>query len=88
MGNYTGTVVRDNVIYGGFASDIQDASSKTKGQNKEDAIIKSVAERSIPLRTLNRPPCTGSASRLDLDLGSVTDTSKMLASLAQFSAIT
>ena len=45
-GNYTGTVVRDNFIYGGFASDVQDASNETKGSNKEDAIIKSVAEES------------------------------------------
>lgn len=43
-GNYTGTLVRDNFIYGGFASDIQDESDESKGQNKEDAIIKSVTE--------------------------------------------
>ena len=42
VGNYTNTVVRDNVIYGGFASDNQDASNQTKGDNSEDAIIKLV----------------------------------------------
>lgn len=40
MGNYTNTVVRDNTIYGGFATDVQDASTDPKGENKEDAIIK------------------------------------------------
>lgn len=40
LGNYTGTVVRDNFIYGGFATDTQDASTENKGTNKEDAIIK------------------------------------------------
>lgn len=40
LGNYTNTVVRDNMIYGGFATDVQDASTEPKGVNKEDAIIK------------------------------------------------
>lgn len=40
LGNYTNTVVRDNFIYGGFATDTQDASTESKGTNKEDAIIK------------------------------------------------
>ncbi|KAI0751072.1 hypothetical protein C8Q80DRAFT_1155380 [Daedaleopsis nitida] len=38
-GNYTGTVVQNNVIYGGFASDPAVAGD-TKGENDEDAIIK------------------------------------------------
>ena len=46
VGNYTNTLVRDNIIYGGFATDNQDASSNSKGTNKEDAIIKSVSEHS------------------------------------------
>ena len=55
-GNYTNTVVRDNTIYGGFASDEQDSATETKGQNNEDAIIKSVTEGpSILLRLLNIP---------------------------------
>lgn len=40
MGNYTNTLVRDNIIYGGFASDTQDENKDSKGQNNEDAIIK------------------------------------------------
>lgn len=40
LGNYTNTIVRDNIIYGGFATDVQDASTDPKGVNKEDAIIK------------------------------------------------
>ena len=44
-GNYTNTVVRDNTIYGGFATDESDASTEVKGQNNEDAIIKSVTEK-------------------------------------------
>ena len=44
-GNYTNTVVRDNTIYGGFASSDPDSPTETKGQNNEDAIIKSVAKR-------------------------------------------
>ncbi len=38
-GNYTGTVVRDNVILGGFASDPA-TPGESKGENDEDAIIK------------------------------------------------
>lgn len=38
-GNYTGTVVQNNIIYGGFASDPAVAGD-TKGDNDEDAIIK------------------------------------------------
>ena len=38
-GNYTGTVVRNNVIYGGFATDPAGAG-ETHGENDEDAIIK------------------------------------------------
>ena len=38
-GNYTGTVVRNNVILGGFASDPATAD-ETRGENDEDAIIK------------------------------------------------
>jgi uncharacterized membrane protein YgcG len=39
-GNYTGTVVRDNTIFGGFASNGPSSPSETKGENKEDAIVK------------------------------------------------
>ncbi|KAI0722715.1 pectin lyase fold/virulence factor [Earliella scabrosa] len=38
-GNYTGTVVRNNVIYGGFATDPAGAG-ETHGENDEDVIIK------------------------------------------------
>ena len=41
-GDYTGTVVRDNTIYGGFATDDEDEDGQTKGENDDDAIIKSV----------------------------------------------
>jgi parallel beta-helix repeat protein len=40
LGNYTNTVVRDNIILGGFASGEPDSPTETKGVNKEDAIIK------------------------------------------------
>lgn len=38
-GDFTDTIVRDNTIYGGFATDDPDAGD-TKGTNNEDAIIK------------------------------------------------
>lgn len=38
-GNYTNTIVRNNVIYGGFATDPA-AAGETKGENDDDAIIK------------------------------------------------
>lgn len=41
-GNYTGTVVRNNTIIGGFATDSRSAS-QNDGQNVDDVIIKSVA---------------------------------------------
>ncbi|EIN10985.1 hypothetical protein PUNSTDRAFT_100908 [Punctularia strigosozonata HHB-11173 SS5] len=39
-GDYTGTVVRNNTIMGGFATDTSDEDSETKGTNDEDVIIK------------------------------------------------
>ena len=45
-GNYTNTLVRDNFIYGGFASSDPNPSMP-KGVNNEDAIIKSVANGSL-----------------------------------------
>lgn len=41
-GNYTNTIVRNNRIAGGFATDQQDSASLPKGTNSEDVIIKSV----------------------------------------------
>jgi hypothetical protein len=38
-GDFTGTVVRDNLILGGFATDIMD-DHNAKGNNFENAIIK------------------------------------------------
>lgn len=38
-GNYTNTVVRDNIIRGGFATETAEGT-ETKGVNAEDAIIK------------------------------------------------
>jgi hypothetical protein len=38
-GNYTGTVVHDNFIMGGFATD-EGNSTDTKGTNFENALIK------------------------------------------------
>jgi len=38
-GDFTGTVVRDNLILGGFATDTID-NSNAKGNNFENAIIK------------------------------------------------
>ena len=38
-GDFTGTVVRDNLILGGFATDITD-DHNAKGNNFENAIIK------------------------------------------------
>lgn len=40
-GNYTNTVVRDNTIRGGFATETAEGT-ETKGVNAEDAIIKYV----------------------------------------------
>ena len=40
-GNYTGTVVWNNTIIGGFATDSKSAS-QNDGQNVDDVIIKSV----------------------------------------------
>ena len=40
-GNYTGTVVRNNSIYGGFATDTPEPG-EVKGVNGEDALIKFV----------------------------------------------
>jgi hypothetical protein len=39
-GDYSGTVVRNNTILGGFASDDEDEVRQTKGENDEDVIIK------------------------------------------------
>ncbi len=38
-GDYTGTIVRNNNIAGGFSTD-QDVAGELKGENKEDVIIK------------------------------------------------
>jgi hypothetical protein len=38
-GNYTGTVVRNNTIMGGFASNTPHGNA-SKGTNDEDAVIK------------------------------------------------
>ncbi|TFK94255.1 hypothetical protein K466DRAFT_510078 [Polyporus arcularius HHB13444] len=38
-GNYTNTIVRNNIIEGGFATDVEEAGD-TKGTNEEDVIIK------------------------------------------------
>lgn len=40
-GNYLNTIVRDNFIFGGFATDTA-VAGETKGENDEDAIIKCV----------------------------------------------
>jgi hypothetical protein len=41
LGNYTGTTVHDNTIFGGFANE-KATNDSTKGINAEDAIIKYV----------------------------------------------
>jgi hypothetical protein len=41
-GDYTGTVVQNNTIYGGFATDGEEPED-SKGNNFENAIIKWVA---------------------------------------------
>ena len=38
-GDFTGTVVRDNTVFGGFATETQ-IPGKVKGDNFEDVIIK------------------------------------------------
>ena len=43
-GNYTGTVVQNNTIIGGFATDSKSAS-QTDGENVDDVIIKSVVSQ-------------------------------------------
>jgi len=46
-GNYTNTVVRDNIILGGFANKKPASPTETKGENDDDAIIKSVGGTSV-----------------------------------------
>lgn len=41
-GNYTGTIVQNNTILGGFATDTPSASNDSLGDNKDDVIIKFV----------------------------------------------
>jgi len=41
-GDYTGTVVQNNTIMGGFAADSSPPASKNNGKNADNAIIKSV----------------------------------------------
>ena len=43
-GNYTGTIVQNNTIIGGFATDSKSAS-QTDGENVDDVIIKSVVSQ-------------------------------------------
>src|ERR1700710_1349278 len=83
VGNYTNTIVRDNYIYGGFATDTQDASTDTKGTNKEDAIIKSVAESFSFSSVCSISSCAGSVLQLVLELGLVISTSRTSVLLAQ-----
>jgi hypothetical protein len=45
-GNYTGTVVQNNTIIGGFATDSKSAS-QTDGENVDDTIIKSVVSQRV-----------------------------------------
>jgi hypothetical protein len=83
-GNYTNTVVRDNTIFGGFASDEPDSSTETKGVNDEDAIVKSVAGGSPSLSFRAKYTSSiGSVLRLDPELGLVTGISRTLVPLAQ-----
>ena len=44
-GNYTNTIVRNNLIMGGFATSKEEAG-ETDGTNAEDVIIKSVGSNS------------------------------------------
>lgn len=41
-GDYTGVVVQNNIIMGGFAADSSTSASQSDGDNADDAIIKSV----------------------------------------------
>lgn len=41
-GDYTGTVIHNNTIFGGFANENPDPKNDSKGINAEDAIIKYV----------------------------------------------
>jgi hypothetical protein len=41
-GDYTGTVVQNNTIMGGFAADSSTSASQNDGENADNAIIKSV----------------------------------------------
>lgn len=42
LGDYTGTMVYNNTIYGGFANENPNPKNDSKGINAEDAIIKYV----------------------------------------------
>ena len=85
-GNYTNTVIQDNTILGGFASDHPNSPTDTTGENDNDAIIKSVTEGPsiLPSRPLNMPLhlFIGSVSRSDLELGSAIGTATTLSTLA------
>jgi hypothetical protein len=41
-GNYTGTVVQNNTVFGGFATD-SNSATQNNGQNADHAIVKFVA---------------------------------------------
>jgi len=70
-GDFTGTIIRDNLILGGFATDAIDNDNNSKGNNFENAIIKQVPKQySVPFSILS--PSSELASQLDLKLGLVT----------------
>ena len=61
-GDYTGTVVRDNTIYGGFATDDEDEDGQTKGVVCTDGSTYEAA-----LVVLATGAWTGSTFSADLD---------------------
>lgn len=81
-GDYTGTVVRDNLILGGFATD-NDNATMSKGSNFENAIIKYA--KLLPL-VFAWPNLLflGSGLLLDPALGSAINLEAMSTSTASF----
>lgn len=43
-GNYTNTIVQNNIIAGGFATDLTEARTEAKGDDEFNAIVKSVPD--------------------------------------------
>jgi hypothetical protein len=64
-GDYTNTVVRNNTILGGFATDTEDEVKESKGSNTDDVIIKYVCSLFIDQLVI----CLTSIPRIGIAIG-------------------